>query len=330
MVRVFQSRDEYFNNRPLLTGIQPVTSSGMSVNVTNLLPGRYIISVHHDINADGKLNSNAFGMPTESSVFVSPSGVSDESLKPSNALFEHTGDRRAYSVSIPAPAFESRSWGAGVMALLSSNPYRGGDTVARILPMLTYIGEKLYVTGPRAGYNLFKHSIVSVNAFAEFKFAGDAFEDENFLEGMEKRRDTVMLGADASLRLKRRWRLEANASTDILDRHNGQEANLSVSRMFRFDTFSLSPGAGIVWRSSQYNEYYYGVREEEATAERPAYDPGQSVDGFLKLSARYQFNDQWSVIGVGRVEFLSDEIVDSPIIDKKTVNTMFVGLNYAF
>jgi outer membrane protein len=330
-IKVFQSVEDFYRSRPAQTREELAISNAMRITLTNLPPGPCIISILHDRNSDGKMNANAFGMPIESATFVTPvMAATHERITPSRALFNFDGSTNRYDVRMPSPAFEARAWGAGVMGLLASNPYRGGSTVARVLPLISYVGENLYVLGPRAGYNLLKNPLVSANLFAEFKFAGDAFADDRFLADMEERRNTVMSGMDANVRIKGRWRLEANASTDVLNRHNGQEATFSVSPMFRFSQFNLTPGAGVVWRSKNYNDYYYGVREEEATPERPAYEPGDSIEWFLRCSARYTINDDWSILGVIRLEVLSHEIRDSPIIDDSTANTAFVGVNYAF
>lgn len=328
-VRVFHSLEDFFNSRPTVTIEHSATPAPMSVTLTNLPPGSYIIQVLHDKNADGKLNSNAFGLPIESSTFVAPT-PSDEPIKPSKARFLYDGSVNRYDVRLDAPAFESRAWGAGVMTIFSSSPYRGGDTEIRVLPLVTFIGEKFYVTGPLAGYNLVKNPFLSANIFAKLELAPDAFDDDKFLDGMENRRDTVMSGIDVTLDVSDAWRLDANVSTDLLDRHNGQEAALSLSRTFSYDTFNLSPGAGLTWRSHQYNDYYYGVQEKEATPERPAYKAGSSVDWFLKLSTRYALYGDWSLLGVIRVEFLGNEVQDSPIIDEKSVTSAFIGLSYAF
>jgi len=328
-VKVFQSLENFFKSRPLVSISEYVTSVPLSVNLTNLPPGSYIIQVLHDKNADGKMNSNAFGLPVESSTFVSPT-AGNEPIKPTQSLFDYDGSVNVYDVRLDAPAFESRSWGAGIMTIFSSSPYRGGDTEIRVLPLVSFIGENVYVTGPRAGYNLYKNPFISANIFAELAFAPDAFDDASFLDGMENRRDTVMSGFDFTVDINDPWRLDANISTDLLDRHNGQEATLALSRAFKFESFNFSPGAGLAWRSDSYNDYYYGVQKKEATPERPAYKPGSSVDGFLKLSTRYALHGDWSLLGVLRVEFLSNDVQDSPIVDKKSVNSAFIGLNYAF
>lgn len=214
--------------------------------------------------------------------------------------------------------------------MVASNPYRGGDTVVMALPMLTYMGERFFVVSPRAGYNIMRHPRGNINVIADYRLKGEAFEPDGFLAGMDDREDTVMAGLDVNMRTYGRCRLELSAMTDVLDRHNGQDVNLVLSRIIRRNKVSMIPGAGLVWRSSDYNDYYYGVRPSEATDERPAYEPGDSLEWFARLLLRYDFSDKWSLAGAARLEGLSDELRDSPIVDENYLTTTFVGLNYFF
>lgn len=325
-VKVFQSLELFYAGQPLAATNVPVTQNTV---VFDAIPdGHYLISISHDANSDGRMNANAFGVPTESSAFYHPD-PSAGNVRPSKAFFDLGATNRTLEVNLGRPPADPRAWGVGVLVLLSSNPYRGGDTVVRVFPSLQYVGEHFFIVGPRAGYNLFRNRWVNLNLVADVKFAGEAFEDEKFLQGMENRRDTVMAGFDGSLRAGP-WRLEASAFTDVLDRHNGQEINLALARNWRGNTWALTPGAGLVWRSSAYNDYYYGVRANEATAERPAYDPGDSVEFFARLFGRVELSGPWSLLGSVRVEHLSDDVYESPIVDRRFVTSAFLGLNYAF
>jgi len=329
-VRLFRSLEDYFQSRPFQQIVAPALSRGMEITMEEIPPGDYIISILHDVNGDGKMNANAFGVPIESSGFYKPGAAAGTPVNLREAVFNLSGDNRLWEFNLPPPGAESRAWGAGVMAILSSNPYRGGDTVIRVLPLLTFVGEHLYVIGPRVGFNVHKSRFISANLTAEFKFAGDAFEDEKFLDGMENRRDTVMAGFDFTLRGFGRWRLELSALSDVLNRHDGQEVNLSVGRNIRGHGWSITPGIGAVWRSSNYNNYYYGVHGNEATETHPEYMPGAGVDWFGKIIGRYEITDAWSLIGSVKLEYLNDDIQDSPIVDKQQLVSSFLGINYAF
>lgn len=253
----------------------------------------------------------------------------DSDASPEDELFDIDTRLQLEADSAPSPASPFK-FGIGAQVMVASNPYRGGDTVVLALPMLTYVGERFFVVSPRAGFNVVRHARGSINIIADYRFKGEAFEAEGFLAGMDDREDTVMAGVDASMRTYGRCRLEVSIMTDVLDRHNGQDVNLVLSRIFRMEKLFLIPGAGLVWRTSDYNDYYYGVKPSEATDERPAYDPGSTLEWFARLLLRYDFSDHWSLAGAARLEGLSDELRDSPIVDKDYLTTVFVGLNYFF
>lgn len=50
-------------------GQAPVQGANASVTFTGLKPGTYAIRAFHDLNGDGKLNLNPFGIPTEPYAF---------------------------------------------------------------------------------------------------------------------------------------------------------------------------------------------------------------------------------------------------------------------
>jgi MipA family protein len=259
-------------------------------------------------------------------VFSTASAESD------SQLYEQQDATNQLPIEVESPASPARPFklGVGIQAMVASNPYRGGDTVALVLPMFTYVGERFFVVSPRAGYNILRRPQGGINVIADYRFKGEAFEAEGFLAGMDDRKDTVMAGVEGSIRTYGRCRLELSAMTDVLDRHNGQELNLVLSRIFRREKLSLIPGAGLVWRTADYNDYYYGVKPSEATDERPAYEPGDSLEWFARLLLRYELTDNWSLAGAARLEGLSDELRDSPTVNKNHLTTVFVGLNYFF
>ena len=47
----------------------PVVGTSVSYTFTGLTPGRYAIKAFHDVNGDGKMGANPFGIPTEPYAF---------------------------------------------------------------------------------------------------------------------------------------------------------------------------------------------------------------------------------------------------------------------
>jgi uncharacterized protein (DUF2141 family) len=65
MAGVFDSREAFDGDRPVQGVRIPVTGASASQTITGLKPGRYAIKAYHDVNGDGRMNTNPFGMPTE-------------------------------------------------------------------------------------------------------------------------------------------------------------------------------------------------------------------------------------------------------------------------
>lgn len=69
MVALFNTQAGYENGPPL-RGLQvPVNAATATVSVAGLAPGDYAIKLYHDVNGDGQMNTNPFGLPTEPYAF---------------------------------------------------------------------------------------------------------------------------------------------------------------------------------------------------------------------------------------------------------------------
>lgn len=64
MVAVFNQKGQWLKQASVNRKLG-VTQAVLSVQFDNLPEGEYAVSVFHDLNSNGKLDSNAVGMPTE-------------------------------------------------------------------------------------------------------------------------------------------------------------------------------------------------------------------------------------------------------------------------
>jgi uncharacterized protein (DUF2141 family) len=69
MVALFDSESAYTKNLPVKAIRAPVGAGPVQAVFRGLKPGRYAAKVFHDVNDDGALNTNPFGMPTEPFAF---------------------------------------------------------------------------------------------------------------------------------------------------------------------------------------------------------------------------------------------------------------------
>lgn len=78
----------------------PATGATVTATFTGLAPGRYAIKAFHDVNGDGKMGANPFGMPTEPFAFSNNAhGVMGPAKWP-DASFELKAGANAQTISI--------------------------------------------------------------------------------------------------------------------------------------------------------------------------------------------------------------------------------------
>jgi len=222
---------------------------------------------------------------------------------------------------------------AGGGAVITENPYKGVGTESRGIPLFLYKVDRLSLYGPIVDYSLFENDGWRASAIAKVRFEGFDEDDSRYLNGMDDREWTFELGGALSRAFD--WgRLMADFSADVLGEHEGYELDLSYgydfNGAFKLPALMVTPSIGVNYRSSQLNDYYYGVRSSEAIAGRPRYDAGDSTGLTTGLRLNYRLDDRWSLMGMAFLEWLGDEITDSPIVDEDYVASFLIGIMYRF
>jgi uncharacterized protein (DUF2141 family) len=69
MLALFDSEEAYNNGKPVRAIAVDVTGTTASATIENVLHGRYGFKIVHDVNGDGAMNTNPFGMPIEPFAF---------------------------------------------------------------------------------------------------------------------------------------------------------------------------------------------------------------------------------------------------------------------
>jgi uncharacterized protein (DUF2141 family) len=69
MVALFDSQGGYDGDRQLRGAMVDVAGGERVARFEGLPPGDYAVKTFHDVNGDGRMNTNPFGMPTEPYAF---------------------------------------------------------------------------------------------------------------------------------------------------------------------------------------------------------------------------------------------------------------------
>ena len=99
----------------------------------------------------------------------------------------------------------------------------------------------------------------------------------------------------------------------------------------KLGSLSLYPQLGFESRNARYANYYYGVTPAESLASGfAAYNAGASTTPVLGLAADYSLTENWVVNMQLRRKWLDSDVINSPLVVRKTQDTGYVGLLYRF
>ena len=220
----------------------------------------------------------------------------------------------------------------GASVIYAQSPYKGGQDRYLPVPVINYEGDDFWLRTLQGGYYLWKDQQDQLS----LTLAGSAQEydpgdnDLGNMNGLDKRRMTLMGGVE--YRHIADWGIvRTNLLGDVLGKSDGIVWDLTYLYRFDFGDFSLTPGIGATWTSSNQNRYYYGVSgHESARTGISRYQPDDSWSPYVELSANYRLTDRWNAGIYARYTRLADEIKDSPMVDNNSQLTAWTGVSYSF
>jgi outer membrane protein len=229
-------------------------------------------------------------------------------------------------------AYAENQWSVGAGVGVINSPYKQYDRDIYPVPVVTYEGDNFWFRGLGGGYYLWndqtdKLSIMAYYDPTHFK-PGDS--DSYQLRQLDKRKSTMMAGVSWVHNTEYGF-LRTALAGDTLDNSNGYIWDLAWLYRYTNGGLTLTPGIGLEYHSENYTDYYYGVSHKESRRSGlNSYDADDGWNPYLELTASYKFAPDWNVYATGRYNRLSDEVKDSPMVDKSWTGLMSVGLTYSF
>ena len=244
----------------------------------------------------------------------------------------------------PGPAqhyelLEPDGLSVGVAMVSSKGILLGEDPRTRVVPVLGYEGERLFLRGLSGGVHLFKRGGVELNLLLAARLdhwdARDLDAPRLAARGIDRRllvdRD---LAVEAGLGLA--WkgsagRLGLEVRTDISGASGGHEVELGYSFAVPAGKGLLAPGVAVSYWSPKISDYYYGTLPEEEAAGVPRYRPGAAMVPNVSVAYLRALPGRWRVFGVFKYQWLSSDIARSPLVEgDRGVPSLFVGLSRSF
>ena len=237
-----------------------------------------------------------------------------------------------------------------------TNPLiNSSDIPLLVMPQISYYGENFFVDNLNMGFTLIETDTLTLNVITDINYdrvffsrtdPGNILFQSLIADGIavgnlppDGQADSIAI-APSSLNRKISYlaglgliwlndnhRLDIELFNDISNIHDGQEARLAYEYFYQNGDWTINPELELVWKSDEINTYYYGYTNDEYLIDYQA-DAGLNIS--LGLNVINKIDDHWFWLGKLSYMKLSDEISNSPLVEKDYSITTFIGLVYTF
>lgn len=234
----------------------------------------------------------------------------------------------------------------GILMSMKKLPYGELNSDFIMLPIIEIQTPKFYiepnkvetVSGYELGYNLYQNNSSIVSAFTEYHMNGYDASDfrgsKSEFSALEDKNEEFFLGLKAQYVPPESP--ESKVTLDLsrsLGDSEGTRARLYFQRYIQYtpDLF-LVPGASYVFYDRNYVGYYYGISDQEASeiSGVGSYSPVNGHKFGISLDIIYKISQNVSFRSINSLEFLSNDIVSSPIVTDSMVISVGVGMMFTF
>lgn len=239
------------------------------------------------------------------------------------------GQQSATTELVADSSSNTSQWALGAGVGVERSPYAGYGNRTRALPLLMYNGPRFRLLGTTADLKLGAVGPVGFSLRAQYADEGYEGSDAPILNGMEKRKGGFWLGGAALWRnpyadLSLEWLADASGNS------HGQTVKLRAEHRFKSGRFTLVPYLGVNWMSSDYVDYYFGVRSNEVRAGRAFYQGSSTANLVGGVRTDWQMTSSQSLFLDLRVTRFGSGITDSPLVDRSSAAGVRAGYLYHF
>ena len=218
----------------------------------------------------------------------------------------------------------------GMGVSTGTSPYKGISSVTLPLPDIELSYKSAFIEGINMGYNFYDTKTLQIGVIVLPTLLGYKTKDSDSLSGMENRNVSLEGGLRMNYNFEHSF-LTTTLSHDISDTTNGYTVNAAYHyTLCETHNSALSLYAGVEYLSDKKSDYYYGVKEKEATLSRPSYHANGALNPYIGLTQIFAFSEQWSIIANLEYKQLDSTIYKSPIVDDHYQVAGYLAVLYTF
>ena len=203
-----------------------------------------------------------------------------------------------------------QNWGIAAGLRVARIPFDTEDkTVTNFIPQLFYEDDLFFLRGLEGGIKITRTDDWRLNALARRRFFDIPERYQN-----EIQEDTVDLGVQL------RYLPGANVFVEfelLSDPHFRLHSNVRTGLDLEHGDLEWTPYVNFNFKSSDFNDYYYGLDEE---------DVGAGVDISAGIKAQYHLISNLYLIGSFQLTWLDRNVRHSAFVDKNILDETFLGI----
>ena len=225
-------------------------------------------------------------------------------------------------------AEDSGKFSVGIAYINGSSIYSNTKNSRTIMPSLSYETDKFNINVQNGfTYKIISDQSTKFNVSLAPSFKPYSSNDSNDLIGMERNMYVDGL-VSVSRELSRGLSEKIGVETELTGRFNGSTANMSLSQFIPINSVPFILSLGSRWYDQKRANYLYGVYSTEATGLRANYELNSVFVPYISINTFYRFSKNSRFFAGLNANFLPNDIVDSPIVNKRNKMSVIMGLTY--
>jgi len=208
--------------------------------------------------------------------------------------------------------------------------YDGGKDNNGFFPVPELRWKNMFIADGKIGATVLKYKDLSLDVGVGGDYMGDTDRgDSKKLKNM-KDLDNVFT-ANIDLNYESDFGSASfGYAQDISNKHKGYSLTAGYSYNIKLGRFFVEPSVSVTYASDDVADYYYGVSNQDVTAERALYKIDSTVNYEASLVAGYVLSENSMVIGFASITKYDKDIKNSPIVSDDTAMTYGLGYRYQF
>jgi len=203
-------------------------------------------------------------------------------------------------------------WGISLAYRIAEIPYASDeDTVSDVVPLIFYENGRFFWRGLEAGYTFADYDEWSLSVLGRYRFFDIPAEFQNRIRGN---------GTDLGLRYRFKFTEELNTDIELMDDTHGRtHANFRLNYDLDSGDWDVLPFANLRWKSSKYNNYYYGLGIDS---------PGSDFDLSIGATVRYHVISNFYLLGRATFTQFGPNTYRTSVVDTPNQTELFLGIAF--